>query len=559
MGKLIRRSLGEGGNPRPPVYEKLLKPAELPQQKEASRIAAEIDRDSSGLYCYFSYNRSNLTKNSSKDIVVAGAIAVAFSVFYLQWLSKAYVFEGLIRALPIETHRFQHLFPGNYLLYGVIGLGFHGLLQTLGFNHLAVTSLQMMDCLLGAAGLFVYFMILRQLRADLFSSICWTVILGVSLGYWLWSTEAEDYIFSTLLLMINFYFLLTYLRRNQPDPVILGVLHGLAIFGHFVNIVFGTVILAVLILKAGKQWMRPVLRYVGAVTIVVGATYAIVIGCIQHPTNWHAGYQWFLGSAGVSGHGLSLGGRPNLLKIGQWLKMSVRILTSFEPHFINPPPWAFSSALLWIARLIFLAFAGALSVFHRTLVREDRQVALLCVLWIASYACIFTSWQPWTMVYRVSDLIPIGTLLFLGYRASEKLFPGAQAAAIVLAVCLGMGNLGAEVYPRSFATNNPDLERMVFIKANTQANDWITGDGGIDEIYIPYFAIRRPIVIGRYANQPQELSRLLEIIWARHESVFVTSWVLESPLWKAFFSRYDLKLRARDSHGFALYRLQSVD
>src|SRR4029077_15820758 len=141
----------------------------------------------------------------SPERVWALAISLVAFSFYVGLLSKAYVFEGLIRAMPIETGRFAHLFPGNYLLYGPLGLLFHSFLHLLGVHSLAVTSLQLMDALLGAAGIYVFFLLLRRLGGDVLLCTVGCVVLGCSLGYWLWSTDAEDYILSTFLLLINFY------------------------------------------------------------------------------------------------------------------------------------------------------------------------------------------------------------------------------------------------------------------------------------------------------------------------------------------------------------------
>ena len=53
-----------------------------------------------------------------------------------------------------DPGRWVHLFPGNYLLYGPLGLIFHTLLYFLGVHHPAVISLQTLDALCGAAGIF---------------------------------------------------------------------------------------------------------------------------------------------------------------------------------------------------------------------------------------------------------------------------------------------------------------------------------------------------------------------------------------------------------------------
>src|SRR4051812_28201311 len=95
---------------------------------------------------------------TKRDNFCASLLAAAALAVYSSLLSKGYVFEGLIRAMPIDAAaRWGYTFPGNYLLYGPLGLLFHGLLTLLGFHHPAVISLQIMDAGLGAIGVFIFF------------------------------------------------------------------------------------------------------------------------------------------------------------------------------------------------------------------------------------------------------------------------------------------------------------------------------------------------------------------------------------------------------------------
>src|SRR5437016_4815539 len=110
-------------------------------------------------------------ENSRRDGLYAGFLALGFFALYASLLSKSYVFEGLVRAMPIETGRWAHLLPGNYLLYGPLGLVFHSVLYALGFHHPAVISLQIMDALIGAGGIAVFYLLLRRLGGDVLDSV----------------------------------------------------------------------------------------------------------------------------------------------------------------------------------------------------------------------------------------------------------------------------------------------------------------------------------------------------------------------------------------------------
>ena len=119
-----------------------------------------------------------------RDFTTAGALSISALALYASTLSKTYVFEGLARAMPIEVGKSSHLFGGTYLLYGPLGYVFHHLLRLFGATGLAVTSLQLMDACLGAIGLGVFYLLLRQMRIPLWISLVGTACLGFSLGFW---------------------------------------------------------------------------------------------------------------------------------------------------------------------------------------------------------------------------------------------------------------------------------------------------------------------------------------------------------------------------------------
>jgi hypothetical protein len=281
--------------------------------------------------------------------------------------------------------------------------------------------------------------------------------------------------------------------------------------------------------------------------------YAIVLKIVVRPASGSAAWRWFLnsaaGSAGLSWHG----GFWSLARLGQWLRMTLNIFVSFGGSFNSPAPWPMSGALLPAARLALLAAAVIAAAGLLRLKKERRVVALACVLWLAVYGAFFTSWEPYTMVYRVGDLIPFMTLLYLGLSEPRM---GAWSGA-ALAVLLGAANFSAEIYPRSFSTNNPDLQRMLFIKAHTSGSDWVTGSGGEDELYLPYFAQRRPLVLGQFESRPEELDRLVTELLRSGQGVYATSRSLSEPAWASFFARWKPQPAATDGAGFTLYRLAS--
>src|SRR4029077_1273710 len=117
---------------------------------------------------------------------------------------------------------------------------------------------------------------------------------------------------------------------------------------------------------------------------------------------------------------------------------------------------------------------------------------------------------------------------FLSYQSLAGYPRFRRGAAAALTGFPALGTRGTEIYPRSFASNNSNLERMAFLKAHTAEGDWVTGDGRQDEIYIPYFAQRRPIVVQRYVGQPGLLAGLINALQAHQQTVYVTSRVMSA-------------------------------
>lgn len=485
-----------------------------------------------------------------RDALRAGILFFASATLYLSLLSKSYVFEGLARAMPIELDRFRNLFNGNYLLYGLLGWCFHRLLA-LVHEPMAVTSLQILDALVGAAGVALFFRLLRKLDFEAGQAALGACVLGATLGYLRWSTDAEDYIVSTFLLLLNFYVLVDW-DRAKRRPALLGALQALAVTGHIVNVAFAPVALWMIAERDPKRRRRALLEYAAAALVCVLAAYAVALFIVQ-PGNAGDALRWFWGSANRAA-GVSFGGGYSPGKLWLWLRSTVNVVTSLSPAFEQPPGWSFAPALLWGSWALIVLLLASLLAGWRRLSSSERRVAAGCAIWIACYAAVFASWQPDTLVYRTTDLPPICLLLALAARRLGAAGLGLSAA---LAATLFAGNLGAEILPRSYAANNPDLARMDFVREHTSDNDWITGGGGKDELYLPFFARRKPLVIDRFRSKPDELFAFAKDAQARGEAVLVTSRTLDDPFWRERLAGR-LVPASSDGSGFTLYRLKAT-
>lgn len=468
-----------------------------------------------------------------KDVLAAAAIFAGALAADWSFTSKMFVFEGLARAMPIDVGRWRELTPGNYLAYGPLGWVFHHFLAALGFDQPAVYTLQLLDGLLGALGAAIQFSTLRRLGASRSEAAAWSAALASCFAWWLWSTDAQNYILSAVLLALVFRLLAERLAGGRVPAWAVGLAHAAALTGHVVNAVFVLpAALAIWLTEPKRTRARSLAVYAASFAAAGAAVYGLALGVFVRPQSAAQALRWLAGSAnvGATADRVAWHGGLSLWSVGAWLKTTLDVFTT-----------------VWTARMLVLGAAIAAASRWRRLSGPRLAAAKVCGAWILSYALIFTSWEPQTLVYRVPDCVPLVTLLWLGLSTPRS---GVIVAGVLLAA-----NFFAEIRPRSIAANNPTLQRMLFVKEATPPGCFVTGDGGADELYLPYFAERAPLVLGDYVNDPDALTRRMDAIKARGGIVVVTSRALGDERWGPYFKKKKLeKFAARD--GFELYFLR---
>jgi hypothetical protein len=433
-------------------------------------------------YDYHTMKRARLEEALPPILVGAAAACV-----YLCLLSKRYVFEGLARAMPIDLGVFPETLQATYLLYGPLGWLFHSLVRA----PLAVQSLQAMDALLGAAGISVFFLALTRLGLDRRRAGLWAFGLGTTLGWWMWSTDAQVYIFSAFTLSLCWLALV-----SGAPPWAVGLLHGLAVLAHVVNGVFGLVVLCFM------RRRREFYAYALSAAALLGSAYGLAWLVVRPPDT----RLWLLGTS-FAGEGRPIwSGRLSPEGLLTWARTTVDIL-------VVPGP----------ARLLLLGLAlyAAASLWRS---KEDRPAVRACLAWIGAYALVFTSWQPHTAIYRTPDLLPLVTLLALG----AKRLPVSALGAVLLAVALS--NYRAEIKPRADVSTNERLARMALLERETPENAWIAVaavDSGNDELYVPYFAHRKALTLEMFRGKEDLLRKRL----TGAEPVYALPSTLEDPYW----------------------------
>jgi hypothetical protein len=463
------------------------------------------------------------------DLAWAAGLFLAGAALYLSFLSKVYVFEGLARAMPIELGEWKRLLNGNYLAYGVMGAAFHHLLGLFGLAPLAVVSLQALDALLGGAGLALHFAVQRALGASRPAAAAWAAALAVTLGWWTWSAEAENYVFSAVLVHALFLGLALRLAGRKVPAWALGALHALAMTGHIVNGVMGLAcVYALWTTTEPRRRAKELGVYILTGGLCIGAAYGLALAVVRP----ESAARWFLGSAATS-EGLNTRDVWTLANLGVWLGTSGRAVAA--------DPWGPAVAVLALAAAFGLSAQKGLR----------RAAAIAAGLQLLAYALVFTRWEPYTGVYRVPDLPAFILLLSLAVPARWSAPSGAALAALLAAANLGAASARAD------AGQNPRLARMEALKAASREGDWAAGEGG-DELYIPYFAQRRPLVLGRFRGRPEAVRKAAADIAAHGQSLYLFRDTVKDPFWAPHWAELELEAVVSDGEGPLLYRAGGV-
>ncbi|MBI5624811.1 MAG: hypothetical protein HY924_13620 [Elusimicrobia bacterium] len=461
----------------------------------------------------------------------------AAGLCYLATRSYFFNFDGVACAIAVELSDWKHLVHGNHLGYGVLGWLFFKLWQIVGYSGTALYCLQVLDSLLGGASVGVFCSLLLLVGASPVAAFLASAGLAVSYAWWFWSLEAQVYMLGCLFLALS--------ARSafspKPDPVRTGLWQALAILGHVGHLMFAPACLYLLARSsphgsARKAWKS----YALALGLPVLAAYILAGLLCARPTSLEDARVWLLGSAALNlDKSFSWFGGWSWVNLGDWLRMSLRVFTDFVelPPDLRSAGWLLASAPV---------AAGAAGVW----LGRDR-LSAGALLWLGGYALLYTSWQPHTIVYRVSDLMAVWLLVALLASSS----PWRTALLAVWVGGAGFFNWTLLIEPWTRPESNPAYKASVWLNTVVPENGWVAAFN-LDQVYIPYFGQRKPLNVRYYEGRLPVLAERIESLSKAGEPVFATSRTLEEA-WGEFLRSYELVETARSPEGVALYRLAS--
>jgi len=475
-----------------------------------------------------------MKKMSWSDGQAAAAVFLAALFLNLSIRSLFYNFDGVACAIAVELSDFKHLVHGNHLAYGVVGWCFDQLWRFLGYQGQSVLVLQVLDSVLGAAGAAVFSSLLRRMGRGERESVLAAAALAVSHAWWFWSLEAQVYMLGALFAALAAREALS----EKPRPALVGLWHAGAILGHVGHLMALPALVYVLRRKKG---LREALPYLSSLFVAVAIPYICAGLFAVKPQTINELRLWLLGSAALTTDRSFLWHSiPLAQALPAWAGMTLRVFT----EFVGRIGFAWSAGVILAVLPLLAAARGA---------AEKSREAYFWLLWLAGYALLFIAWEPYTIVYRVSDLLALWALATMGLKAlPPRLRLGALAAWTAAAFAF---NLAYVVRPAADPANNPDLVEAEWTKVSAPPEAWVLANGR-GAVYIPYFAGRRPLNL-RYLTEEKALHARLDALTRSGETVFVSGRTLQEEGLRDKLERYGLKPAAA-SGNLTMHRVQRL-
>ncbi len=395
--------------------------------------------------------------------LVPWLIFLTITIIYTSFLTRVYYWDGIVFAQAIEDAASLNpaLVHPNHLIYNFVGYVFYKLLRGFGFELRALTALQILNSVLGAACAGVLFAILRDTLRSLYVSVCLSLLFAFSATWWKFSTDANAYIPSVLFVLLSFYLVLP---DRKARPLLVAVTFFISMAFHQLAVLMFPVLALGVYLQDGPS-RSPKRRVLNALVFSVVATTLIVVAYayffylasgsldVGRLLHWSASYSpdadtqfAFWSNLQYSMRGqvrLFFGGRFNSLR-GLMNPLLVVLLGCLI------------LAVLWF---IYEALKKSKRLFtRREMELEPRQktVLVLAFLWPAVYLAFLFFWLPQNTFYRLFYLPAFILLLGLALASFKNTASQSWALAVFVAA-VALANFLFLIYPFSHVEKYPPL------------------------------------------------------------------------------------------------------
>jgi hypothetical protein len=392
-------------------------------------------------------------KRSWNFLLTVGLFLLTF-VIYASFLTKNYYWDGITFAQTIESADSLNvsLIHPNHLFYEIFSYILYHLTLAIGIPARALTVLQFANCALGAAAVVVIFNILKRALGSSHLAAALSILFAFSSMWWKFTTDADAYIPSILLLLVSFYLIVP---SREPRPLPVGFTHALSMCFHQLAVFFFPVAILGIYFQtrnaSDKKRLLPILIYAASAFILTFGAYALCFYLQTGRTSQTDLTAWLTSHSPENGFVLNIKESLSYSFDGEF-----KLFLGGRFGFLKDMPSAMAAILLSLlaASAAVLIWETIQILRHRkqltisALSEPSKQLVLICILWIGVYLAFLFFWIPKNTFYRMFYLPPL--ILLIGI-ALAKIAPQERLtlALYSLVVTIALANFIFYIYPYS--------------------------------------------------------------------------------------------------------------
>ena len=373
---------------------------------------------------------------------------------YAAFLTRTYYWDGVLFSLYIEKVDNAELPPSvlfhpNHLLYSGFGYLLYSFVHGSNLQLRAITLLQLINVLASSGAAVLIFALTKRLSKSNGLAIVCCLLFAFGATWWKFSTDADSYVLSVLLLLLAVNFLLS----EESSLLLAGVCHSLAMLFHELAVfAYAPVVVAIFLeVRPRSVRIRQACGYVlgtaGCVALIYCLAY-LLAGRASGRTffGWvtsfsaesqmiHSWRQVFIGYP-ASYLKLLAGGKLSLIRDYLSLPVIAALVSSL----------AALATGAWLMR--YPKWESGFLI--------DRRTKMVFWAWILPYLLFLSWWEPRSAFYKLFIWPPL--VLLLGCFIAER-SPWASRirAMIAFSAALAAWNFGAFIFPHSHSSADPIL------------------------------------------------------------------------------------------------------
>jgi len=379
-------------------------------------------------------------------------LACAF-VLYAAFPTRTYYWDGVLFALNIESVAQGQasaaiLIHPNHLLYSAFGYLLYRTALACGLTLRAIAVLQIFNTLASTAAAALVYAIAKRMTRSAAAALFCAMLFAFGATWWKFSTDADAYVVTILLLLLAIYFVL----REPPQLILAAICHTVAMLFHQLAIFAYFAILAAIFLQ--PRWPKQK-------RVLICAAYALGTGACVGVAYWicylqadHSAYPSL--ARYVSSYASDSGFTQSFRQIlNSYLTSYVKLFFGGKLSLVKE---YFSIASATSFAICAVALGYAVMRFRRPnaepRMQVDRRSAIVLWAWLLPYAIFLASWDPGSAFHKLF-VWPSMVLLIGAYLASRRL--PRLTAWIAITIAIAAWNFGAFIYPHSHDSADPVL------------------------------------------------------------------------------------------------------